>query len=399
MKKKVSLGYMISLIIVAAVVTFTITWQSATAKMDQRINSIMQLDNAIEKVTKIDEIARAYYINEIDRVDIADGLAHGYVFGLGDKYGAYFDQSSYKQMMAEQKGNNIGIGVNVIRDEQTGRVKVISVVKDSPADKNGVMAGDMVIKVGEESADDLGYELTVIKLLGDVGTTADFTVLRGTESIVFSIVRDIFTVQTIEQRMVGEDIGYIRIASFNDNTPGEFSDAVEALCAQGCNCFLFDVRHNPGGELNSISSILDAVLPEGPIINIVSKGGEMETISSGPEELLYPIAVLIDENTYSAAELFAAAIKDYQKGILVGMNTYGKGTMQSVIPLGDGSGISLSTAMYNPPYGENYEGIGVKPDVEIPLPENLEVSFYEMTDVEDTQLQAAISELKKNMGE
>ena len=191
-------------------------------------------------------------------------------------------------------------------------------------------------------------------------------------------------------------IGIIKILSFDLGTPAQFKEACETLIEGGATRFVFDVRYNPGGDLTSICSILDYLLPEGPIVHIVDAQGGEEVINSDASELDLPMCVLVNGNTASAAELFSSALQDYDKAELVGTTTYGKGTMQTIIRLSDNTGLGISYRMYNPPYSENYEGVGVKPDVEIEMDESLaNKNIYKITDDEDTQLQKAIEILNK----
>ncbi|MCL2816023.1 MAG: S41 family peptidase, partial [Oscillospiraceae bacterium] len=204
--------------------------------------------------------------------------------------------------------------------------------------------------------------------------------------------------QSVKYRMINGDIGYIRIKTFNRETPGEFINAVNELTAAGASEYIFDVRYNPGGDLLGVTQTLDYLLPEGPIIRYTYKNsGEPEVIFSDAEEIVAPMAVLMNESTASAAELFCAALQDYEKAVLIGAKTYGKGTMQGIYTLSDGiTAIKISNARYLPPFGECYDGIGIFPHIEVALPEELlkEKGFEKITDEEDTQLQAAIEALE-----
>jgi len=395
MKKKLTLGTAIGMVVIAVALTCAVTWATCISSFNSRLGDFSKKESTYKKVAEIDQIVRAKYIHEIDQDRLQEGLAIGYIYGLNDKYSRYLTADEYKEMMQGLDGKFTGIGVNVVKDEETGGILVVNVMPNSPAAKSGVKAGDLIVKVGDEETQKLGYEVAVNKMLGKVGTTATFTVLRNGEYITFSIVRQVFDATTVTSSMVAGNVGYIKITEFDQSTVEEFSNAVNNLKSSGAAYIVFDVRNNPGGELNSICSVLDMLLPEGPIIRINSKGGEVETINSDAAQENLPMAVLINNNTYSAAELFAAALKDYGKALLVGETTHGKGTMQTIIPLSDGSAVSISTAMYNPPFSDNYEGKGVEPQIKVGMPENLKKNFYLMSADEDLQLQRAIEELKK----
>jgi carboxyl-terminal processing protease len=304
-------------------------------------------------------------------------------------------KDKFSVFLQENRGTMVGIGVRVIFDNDKNLIEVISVMPDSPAEAGGMLPGDYIYKVGSEYISELGYFASVEKIKGEKGTEVTLTVLRGSnylEEKVMTFIRDEVNMQTVSSRKINENIGYIRILEFNKETPNEFISAMEELQHNGATQFIFDVRYNPGGDLDGIQKTLDYLLPEGPIIRIVYKDGHEEVKYSDANFVDVPMIVLINENTASAAELFAAALRDYEKATLIGVKTYGKGTMQTILGLGDGSGLRISQYMYNPPYGDNYENIGVFPHIEVKLPEELlkEKNFYKLTDDEDTQLQAAI---------
>jgi carboxyl-terminal processing protease len=195
--------------------------------------------------------------------------------------------------------------------------------------------------------------------------------------------------------MYGGDIGIIRITQVAENTGENVKAAIADMTAKGAKSLIFDVRYNPGGALTGIVDTLDFLLPEGPIIRIVDKQGNVESIDSDAKQFEIPMCILTNESTASAAELFTSALKDYKLATVIGTTTYGKGTMQTVVSLPDGSGLSISYRMYNPPYSDNYEGIGVTPDIELPLAEHLlEKNFYKITDEEDNQIQMAVKILR-----
>ena len=212
------------------------------------------------------------------------------------------------------------------------------------------------------------------------------------------MTREKITEITVSSRMYEEsDIGIVRINEFNTATVEQFDQAMTSLREKGAKKLIFDLRYNPGGELGSITAILDKILPEGDIIKVTDKEGNQSTIAvSDAEEIDLPMAVLINGSSASAAELFAASIRDYEKGPLIGETTFGKGTMQTLMPLPDGSAVSISYRMFTSAAGVNYEGVGIEPDITVSLDEDLkEKNFYKMTDQEDNQLQAAIEYLQK----
>lgn len=423
MKTKVSLPATIVLVLLAALLTFQITYTSmlrtqmpdpsttaedtlVTGTLGSALAGTLEGEEtgeagdvlsqaSYEKLNYVDALFRTYFVGDIDEEQLVDNLIRGYIVGVGDKYASYMTKDEFTAYMEESSGEMVGIGVHVVYNNVYGALEVVSVMRDSPALEAGVKPGDLIVAVEGETVAQLGYYPAVDKMLGDKGTAANFTVYRGenyTEVKEFSIIRDTVTDTTVEAEMYDANIGIVRITQFAENTGTNVREQVDLLQKKGAKCLIFDVRYNPGGALSGIVDTLDYLLPEGPIIRIVDKQGNVETIDSDESCISMPMIVLVNENTASAAELFSSALQDYKKAIIVGTTTYGKGTMQSVVPLPDGSGITISYRMYNPPFSDNYEGIGVIPDVEIDLDEALkEKNFYTITKEEDNQLQKAIA--------
>lgn len=350
------------------------------------------------KLSEVDYLYRNYYIGELDDEKLIDSVIAGYVLGTGDDYAAYYNTEGFQSFMQDIEGEMAGIGVNVIYNTDYRLIEILSVTADSPADKAGVMPGDLVVTVGaeKESVAELGYQPSINKLRGEIGTTAIFTVVRGenySETVDFEIVRDKITEQTVMHHVYGPDssIGVIKVTNFDAKTPVQFVAAVEDLQKQGCGKLIIDLRYNPGGELSSIVTTLDYILPEGPVIRIFDADGkEVKAYYSEATELNMPMAVVVNDSTASAAELFTSAVRDYNKATIVGVTTYGKGCMQTTVPLSDNSAVSITYRMYSPPFSENYHGVGIVPDVVVELDEALLTkNVYKITDEEDNQLAAA----------
>ena len=209
-----------------------------------------------------------------------------------------------------------------------------------------------------------------------------------------TLSRAVVKTQTVTTRMLDADTAYVRIIEFDIPTTEEFTTAMDALIADGAKRFVFDVRNNPGGNVTAVCGVLDYLLPEGPIIRTYTGSGEENTVNSDAKCLDAPMAVLINGNTASGGELFTAALRDYNKATVIGTTSFGKGTMQTVVPLSNGGALKISTEMYNPPYGENYEGVGITPDKTVELSEEALANFYRLTDEEDVQLMAALDEVR-----
>ena len=391
MSKKISIGTAVILMLLAVLVTFQLTFMALSNKYQSELNELTVSQDMYAKLAAVDELYRTLYIGDIDEKTLTDNLIRGYVLGTGDKYAYYLDEEQFAEMMASNNAELQGIGIMVIY--QNDMIEIISVMPDSPALDAGLEPGDIIAYVDGESVAELGYTAAVNRLQGEAGTLAEFTVQRGDELIDFSIERGYVNEQSVMYHVYEPDptIGIVKILSFNLGTPEQFKSACEELIAGGVTKFVFDVRYNPGGDLESITEILDYLLPDGPIVPIVDAEGNEDVRYSDASELDMPMCVLVNSSTASAAELFSSALQDYDKAELVGTVTYGKGTMQTIIRLADNTGLGISYRMYNPPYSDNYEGVGVQPDYVVEMDESVaDKNIYKITDAEDTQLQKAI---------
>lgn len=406
MRKKISVNFALVLMLVAVLVTFQVTYLMVNNSYSRKYNEITANYSAFEKLLSIDSIVRSNYVGDIDDGELSDILSEAYIYGIGDKYGRYLNEEELGTLISGTSGNSIGIGVQVIYDSEINALEIVNISPGSPAQEAGIMVGDLIVSVSGSSVSDIGYEEAMTRMRGEEGTVAEFTVIRNdSETIDFSVTRARVTDVSVLYHLyadasgVNTNIGIIKITGFNNKTPEQFKAAVEDLKTKGADRFVFDVRYNLGGELNSITETLDYILPEGPIVRVVEASGNENVIYSDSEFMDSKMVVMINGYTASAAELFSCALKDYAANgsldaYLIGETTYGKGTMQNVIALGDGSAISISTNLYNPPYSDNYEGVGVKPDMEVSLSEAAKsVNIYKLSDFEDDQLQAAISYL------
>jgi len=401
MDKKISLGSAIVLICFAVLLTFMITFVNVNNKYNKILANTELSDKVSQKLAELDKKARELYIGEIDNRKLLDSIAEGYVRGLGDKYAEYMNAERYAAYLNSNQGKMVGIGVEVIySDAKGGVIEVTAVTPGSPAETGGMLAGDYIFKVEGELVSDLGYYEAVDRVRGEKDTEVKLTILRGeehTEELELVFIRDEVKTISVKSRIINENIGYIKIKEFNQETPNEFIKAINRLESLGAEKYIFDVRNNPGGDLQGVTQALDYLLPEGPIIRCVYKDGHEEVINSDADEIIAPMAVLINENTASAAELFCSALKDYEKAVLIGVKTYGKGTMQGIYKLKDQiTAFKISNARYYPPFSDSYDGIGVLPHIEIKLPDELsDKNPDKITDGEDSQLQEAIKALKE----
>lgn len=365
--------------------------QVVSDEQRQRLFSLLlELDSAFQQ----------YEFNEMDYNAITDYVLEAYAAAVGDKHAEYYTKEEFEQMMASMQGQNQGVGINIVYDPETQLITVINVMPDSPALKAGILPGDKIYAVGvgesKKLVAELGYTAAVIELQGVKGTLAQFTVLRDGKEIEFSIMREEYVNQSVMWHEYAPDksVAVVKILNFDALTPTQFKSAMEEVKAKGIKKVVFDVRSNPGGNLNAIVEVLDLLLPEGPIIRIVDKNGTtVQQIDSGGscEYTDMQFAVLANENTASAAELFTSALMDYKRATVVGTVTYGKGSMQSTMSLSEGTGVKITTYHYLPPYSDSYEGIGIVPNIAVELDESLKnKNLFLVSDEEDNQLGAAV---------
>ncbi len=331
------------------------------------------------------------YIREFDKDTLWDNVYRSLLLSIGDDYSQYLTAEEYNALIDSGNGNFVGIGVHATHDVDTGGVYIFGAMKDSPAEKAGITEGDIIIAVGDTKITAENYYEALDKIRGEVGTTVQITVQRGEDIFDVTVTRAKVASENVLYKKLDNDIGYMRILSFADETVSEeFEAKIKSALDEGCKSFIFDVRNNGGGYLDEIKAVLDLLLPEGPIINIVDKDGNTTTHYSDAECIDVPMTVLCNEGTASAAELFTAALRDYEMATIIGKTTFGKGTMQSTTPLSDGSALKLSYAYYNPPKNVSYDKIGIKPDYDIDLDEKWANRFFKMPLDEDAHLLKAI---------
>lgn len=390
MNRKITLGGAITLAIMFSTVTFIMTMIYAQKTFDSRVFNIKERETMYAKLAEVDRLVRQKYFNTIDEETLGENLVRGYIAGIEDKYGMYLTAEQYAETQSDYDGRMVDIGV-VCSQDPGGYILIDEVYADSPAAISELAKGDLIVKVDELSVTAENYEEAMDALKGEPGTTVTLTVRRDSVEKIYTITRRKVEVPTVEGRMIGS-LAYIRIKEFNDNTPGQFFRVMNQLIQNGAEALVFDVRGNPGGTIDSVGKILDRLLPEGPIISATYRNSTTPQvlITSDAEEIVMPMAVLINAKSASAAELFAQALKDYNKAKTVGVTTYGKGSMQEIHKLSDGSALDFTVARYNPPTSPNFEGVGVKPDYEVKISPDLEKELENLDENSDTQLKKAL---------
>ena len=355
---------------------------------------LTQQEPVQEKLGLLETFIRGYYLDEIDEEKLEDYLYYGLVAGLGDPYAAYYNKEETQSLIDSSNGSYCGIGTVFSQNMVTGIVTVSQVYEGCPSYEAGILPGDILYKVNGE--DVTGQDLTnvVTKIKGEEGTEVTITMLRGEEEIDFTMERRMIEVPTIDYEMLADSMGYIQIMEFDTVTAPQFHDALIDLQNQGMKGLIIDLRNNGGGSVDAVCSIADELLPKGPIVFTEYKGEDWEERSSDADCVEVPMAVLMNENSASASEILAGALQDYEQAVIVGTQSYGKGIVQSVIDLHDGTALKITTAKYYTPDGNNIHEIGITPDVEIDLPEEVKTKVN-ITYEEDVQLQKAIEVLQQ----
>lgn len=399
MNRKIPFSACVVLMLIAALLTYQMVTVSNEIKYNKAMTdfTVRPLENP--KLAEIGALVDEYYVKDVDEQYLSDSMVYGYVYGLGDPHAGYFTIDSYKEYIESLQGAFTGIGIRItleiLDDQETDRVVIFEVMDNSPAKAAGILPGDILYSVEGTLYNELGYDKAVELMLGEAGTTLTIEVLRGDNIKEFKIERQFFDSQLVTYKTTdaNAEIGYIRIYQFGTATISQFKNAVETLRAKGVKKLIFDVRNNPGGEFVSITSVLDYLLPEGEIIITQDKHGNEVVERSDKNQVDMPMVVLANEATASAGELFTAALMDYGKAVFIGTTTYGKGTVQRTFPLSDGSAVKFSIENYLPPSRVSYDGIGIKPDIEVQLSEESAKRMYLIDESEDEQLCAAIEYL------
>lgn len=346
-----------------------------------------------EKTSVLQNIIDRYFLFDEDMTKVEDGIYAGMMNGLGDPYTVYYTKEEYKALNEDTEGKYSGIGAVVSQNPNTKIITIVKIFDNSPANDAGLQVGDIIDKIdGEEVA---GTDMDILvktKIRGEEGTSFKMTVLRGDErkEVELDLTRRSIEVETVSGKMLDNNIGYIAVSQFDAVTSEQFKSNIESLQSQGMTKLIVDLRGNPGGLLDQVVDMLDYILPDGLVLYTEDKYGKREEYySDGSHELKIPMVVLVNENSASASEVFTATFRDFEWGTVVGKTTFGKGIVQNVLPLGDGTAVKITTQHYYPPSGYDLHKVGIKPDLEVDLNEGAKIG----TD-SDNQLSAAIDILK-----
>lgn len=395
MNRKISLGAALAFVIIAAAVAVCITMLVSRDTFNRKISNVEQQEQMYQKIQKIDQVVSDNSLYDVDSETLLNAIGQGVVSGIGDPYAEYYSSSEYQKLLDEQSGDAVGIGVLLQEDSSGDYAAVVQVYPDSPAESAGLQPGDLILEVDGSSVRGMELEEVSDALIGEKGTAVSLVYRRNGSDSTAEITRRQYSQSSVTYQVVDGDIGYLRISSFEENTPSQLNDALNNLQAQQVRGLVLDVRDNAGGDTGSCTECLDQLLPEG-VLGYTRTGSSQRQIlaTSDDSEIDLPMAVLMNENTSSMAELFAVAIRDYDKGDLVGTTTYGKGVLQTLYPLDDGSAVRITTAYFDPPASENFDGVGLTPDYEVSLGRD-QLSTMGSMDGDD-QLEKAVSVLRSS---
>lgn len=353
----------------------------------------------LNKIKQVKDLIDANYLNEVDYDDMADGMIAGMVDSLGDPYSIYYTAEELNKVVDSSNGYYFGIGAYIGLDKDTGYAYIAGVIKGTPAEESGVMTGDLIYAVdGEET---YGYDTSQVTAMirGPENTTVDITFYRmnkdktGYDPIDITLTRRRIDDNTVSYEMLDNGIAHIWIYEFDKVTKEQFDAAMESARADGMKGLIIDLRDNPGGNLVTAVDILRTILPKGVVTYTENKNGKMQVYDNPEDHTLdVPMVLLVNGNSASASEVFSGAVRDYGVGTLIGTNTYGKGIVQRVIGLSDGSAVKLTISNYFTPNGENIHGKGIAPDIEI----ELDYDAY-LEDRTDNQLNCALDYLKEKL--
>lgn len=342
------------------------------------------------KLNAIDSVLDSFYFEEVDDEKAKDSIYKAYLSSYGDKYTVYYTADEYKKLTETTNGTFSGIGA-VCQISSEGGILLVDVYESGAGYKAGLRSGDRIIQVDGTDVTDMDLSSAVALVKGEKGTQVGLKIVRDGATSDYTVVRDEIEVQTVNYAITEDNIGYISVSQFENVTAKQFKAAIEELKSEGAKGTIIDIRNNPGGLLTTVISMLKDILPNGLIVYTEDKDGNRKEYSDNDnEELDMPLAVLVNGNSASASEIFAGAIQDYGKGVIVGTQTFGKGIVQTVKPLTDGSAIKFTIAKYFTPKGQDIHGKGVTPDV---------VVEYDKDADEDTQISAALESVRAQINQ
>ena len=335
------------------------------------------------KILGIYSLINKSYVNDVVSDKLVAGMIKGMVESLGDEHSIYLDKKMYQEMLMKTEGYFGGVGIVLgVKDKD---LTVVAPIEDTPGFLAGIKPGDIIVAIDQINVKDLSLEEAVNKIRGEQGSTVVLSIKRAEEIKDYILIRSNIEIKTVKGEILDNNVGYIRIAMFSEKTATELNKVYQELINKGATAFVLDLRSNPGGLLQASVAAANLFVPQGPVVSVVHKDGSKEVYSSNLASINYPLAVLINGGSASAAEILAGAIKDTNAGTLVGTKSYGKGSVQGVIPIGNAEAIKLTIAKYYTPSNVSIDGVGIEPNIIVELPKDAKT---------DVQLAKALAVVK-----
>lgn len=384
-KKDFWKGTAVGLILSITLLVFGTAFTSRFEYIDKKIDVI---GKAIEK----------YYVGDIDKDKMEQGIYKGFVSAVGDPYTTYYTPEEFESFMEKSSGVYAGIGVQMTVDNTDNKITVIEVFPGSPAEKAGMLPKDKIIGAEGETFTGDDFDLAPKIIKGKPGTKVNVTIFRPSENKTYELEmkRENVVYPSVEYKMLEDEIGYIQIRSFEELTHDQFKEALTDIEKQGGKGIIIDLRNNPGGLLHITEDIVDELIPKGLIVSTKDSEGKVEESYADDKYTDIPIVVLVNEQSASASEVLSGALKDHDRAKLVGTTTFGKGIVQTILPLTDGSALKVTTSQYFTPSGVCIQGTGIEPDYKVELEPKLMIK-PKLEYNEDTQLQKAVEVLQEEM--
>ncbi len=397
-EKKIKVYKILMLVVLSVFITFMITSISLYTYFTKNPISVSAKSNNKDISNKLDkyrEIIDKYYLGEVDESKLEEGAIKGYIEGLDDPYTEYISKDDMDTYLDDTMGNFVGIGIYMIKNTKYDKIQVLSTIKGSPAENAGIQAGDLIVSVDgvEYKADDMTAVSNKIK--GEEGTKVTVELLRGSENVKYELTRSKVKVNQVEGKVISDDIGYIKFTSFDETTAEDFKKQYQELAKKNIKSLIIDLRNNGGGIVDQALEIADYIADKDSVLLYEVDKNNKETVRKAKTDPIInmPIVILTNENTASASEILAGALKDLGKAKTVGTTTYGKGVIQQILKLNDGSGLKITIEEYQTPNKNKINKVGIEPDEKVELPDSVE-SIFTIKESEDTQLQKAIDMLK-----
>ncbi|MCL2375861.1 MAG: S41 family peptidase [Defluviitaleaceae bacterium] len=357
--------------------------------------------NILQKLNHIHQIIDTNFLGDFDLEQAVEMMFAGFVYGVGDPYTVYMDAATFASFREDTEGSFIGIGVSITVDPADNRILIISPFEGSPAFEAGILPGDKIVRINGYEVFGDGINEAIRMMRGEAGTEVVVTIFRESDGSTFDvpIIRDVIQVETVRSDIFDDNIGYIRISQFDRVTHDQFVNAYERLLGENIEGLIIDLRNNPGGLLHVVTEITDMLVPEGIITYTVDARGNRSNVYSEDErQIEIPLIVLINGNSASASEVLSGAVLDTGVGELLGTTTFGKGLVQNIFTLGDGSAVKVTVQRYYTPSGISIHGVGLTPNHYVEMDVELTNNLSRLSAEEDVQLQEAISIISETIG-